>query len=393
MPISCSIGQGQAFDGVEASRQAAIQALRTAGGASPPALAWIIASSEYKIDQVLLGAASALGEIPCIGFSTSVGLTSDGLAPRSVIIGLISGDGLKAQAEWQPDFVEDSAAALKRLSESLNLETAGRGTLFLCCDGFAAVTRKAYEPFWHSKHRIHGCLAWGNLNVGKTFQMGGKSGGSAGAAAGASGVAGALLNGKIKTSAGVSLGWQPVGAVARVTRTKGMWVRELDGHKASETFARLFGHTPRDWVIPPLSQLVRLYPLGFEGEAGNLQVHAPLRVEADGSLRMNTIVNEGHLAHILVGSIENCLSAARQAAEQALEALGGAPPALALLFVDSAWQTLFDETPGAEVTAVRSVLGENVPIIGGYTYGQIYQPSPGIPLELLNQHIQVILFG
>jgi hypothetical protein len=42
---------------------------------------------------------------------------------------------------------------------------------------------------------------------------------------------------------------------------------------------------------------------------------------------------------------------------------------------------------------VREIVGENVPIAGGYTMGQIV-PGPGINSpQFLNQHILVLAFG
>jgi hypothetical protein len=148
-----------------------------------------------------------------------------------------------------------------------------------------------------------------------------------------------------------------------------------------------------------LSYLARLYPLGVEhGE--ELIVRAPLRVEADGSFRMNAAIRDGSDAYLLVGSRASCEKAAVQATQHALHALGEVKPAFALILVDIAWQMLLKSNPGAEITAIQDILGSGVPIIGGYTLGQIVpgketQP-PGASAALpsfLNQHIVVILFG
>jgi hypothetical protein len=186
-------------------------------------------------------------------------------------------------------------------------------------------------------------------------------------------------------------GWQPVGALARLTRVQGHWVRTLDGQPASETYARLFGYPARDWSHSPLCDLVRLYPLGVPEQEG-IVVYSPLRIEVDGSLRMNRVLPEGKTVDFMVGSPETCRQAATQAAEQALQALGPTRPRLAVLLVDAAWQTLLDLEPQAEVNAVRQVIGDDVPIIGGYTFGQIAPSPPGV-LKMLNQHILVLLFG
>ena len=74
-------------------------------------------------------------------------------------------------------------------------------------------------------------------------------------------------------------------------------------------------------------------------------------------------------------------------------ALGNAKPALALVLADVAWQMLFESQPGTELNPVREVLGADVPILGGYTLGQIIPGDASAPPRFLNQHLTVILVG
>jgi hypothetical protein len=187
-------------------------------------------------------------------------------------------------------------------------------------------------------------------------------------------------------------GWDPVGSQLRVTRSRGFWLRTLDGRPASESYASLFGYPARDWAFPPLSYLARLYPLGVEQNDG-LVVRAPIRVEADGSFRMNAAIRDGIDAYLLVGSRAACENAARNAAQQAIRQLGDSKPVLALVLVDVAWQMLLKAQPGAEITAIQEILGEHVPIAGGYTLGQVTTADENTKPKFLNQHIVVIAFG
>jgi len=160
-----------------------------------------------------------------------------------------------------------------------------------------------------------------------------------------------------------------------VTRSRGFWLRTLDGRPASETYAQLFGHPAREWAFPPLSHLARLYPLGVE-QGDQMVVRSPIRVEADGSFRMNAPVRDGVDAYLLVGNRDSCEKAAQQAAQQALQGLNGDKPAFALVLVDIAWEMLLKSHPGAEIAAVQDILGKDVPLVGGYTLGQI---APDLP--------------
>jgi hypothetical protein len=168
-----------------------------------------------------------------------------------------------------------------------------------------------------------------------------------------------------------------------VTRSRGFWLRTLDGRPASETYAQLFGYSARDWAFPPLSHLARLYPLGVE-QGEQLVVRAPIRVEADGSFRMNAPVRDGADAYLLVGSRISCENAAHEAAQQALQQLEGRKPVFALILVDIAWEMLLKSHPGSEIAAVQDIWGGSSHA-GGYTLGRLFCrlkfPQPSINIH------------
>ena len=360
------------------------QALDQAGRA-PVAFAWLIVSHLDPLQQVVAGTTELLGDVPLIGFSTSAALTASGKSRRSVAVALLCGDEVKGRSNWWPDYVQDSRICTLNMLASLAPDEGRGEALLVVADGINGDAGSLCKVLSSRRVPLAGCLSGGELWRGRTYQIGGRKCGSGGLAA-------AVLGGKVSIGVGAAHGWQPVGAVVRLTRVQGPWVRTLDNRQANETYANLFGYTPRDWAYPPLNDLVRLYPLGLQ-ENGDLVVRSPLRVEADGSLRMNTILPEGKLVDLMIGTQQGCLDAARQAARQALSALDGGVPRLAVLLVDAAWGPLLELQPGDEVKAVREVLGDNVPLLGGYTYGQIAQLQFRGPTHLLNQHMVVILFG
>jgi hypothetical protein len=268
--------------------------------------------------------------------------------------------------------------------EELKPDEEGR-VLLIIGDGMGADSANLREELGKSSLKIAGCLAGGDPYLGRTYQFGGRRSGSGG-------LAGAVLDGDSIVGIGAAHGWQPVGALTKVSRVQGPWVRTLDDQPPNEIYSRYFGHTARNWVYQPLNHLVRLYPLGSNQE-DRYTIHAPIRLEADGSLRMNSKIKEGEIVDFMVGTQEACRAAVRQAAVQALTAFQGKKPRLALLFVDTAWQSLLVLEPNFETEIIRSVIGAEVPLIGAYTIGQIFRPSPELPPDLLNQHIEVVLLG
>jgi hypothetical protein len=381
MTLNVSVGHAQALTGREAGLQATHHALNRLGSAAPR-FGFIIASHQYQARDVFSGISSLLGDTPLIGFSSPVGLTAEGLRPNSVILALLSGD-FQAETQWIPGYAQSGREAGEQLAKRL-AENEDTRALFFFADGFNGDAGQLCGAL-SSSIPLAGGLSSGDLHTGHSYQLAGPQNGTGA-------LAGALLRGNLRVGIGSAHGWNPVGSQFRVTRSRGFWLRTLDGHPASETYAKLFGYPAREWAFPPLSHLARLYPLGIDlGE--HMVVRAPIRVEADGSFRMNAPVRDGADAYLLVGSRSACEQAAQQAAQQALQQLAGAKPVFALLLVDIAWEMLLKSHPGMEIAAVQDILGREIPIAGGYTLGQIIPGRDSGAPQLLNQHIVVVAFG
>jgi hypothetical protein len=54
---------------------------------------------------------------------------------------------------------------------------------------------------------------------------------------------------------------------------------------------------------------------------------------------------------------------------------------------------LLKSHPGSEIASVQDILGEDVPLAGGYTLGQIVPGKDSKVPQLLNQHIVVVAFA
>jgi len=382
MTLKAAIGYAQALNGREAGLQAMHQALNSLGSATP-SMGFVIASHQYQARDVVNGASSLLGDTPLIGLSTPVGFTSRGLHPNSVVVGLMNGE-FQVETHWMPGYAQSGRETGSRLLKQLEGKDDARALLFFA-DGFNGDADQLCSALPNTGLALAGALSSGDLHTGHSYQL-------AGPQTGSGALAGAILRGDLKVGVGYAHGWNPVGSHFRVTRSRGFWLRTLDGRPASETYAQLFGHPAREWAFPPLSHLARLYPLGVE-QGDQMVVRAPIRVEADGSFRMNAPVRDGVDAYLLVGNRDSCEKAAQYAAQQALQALDGGKPAFALLLVDVAWEMLLKSHPGTEIDAVQDILGKDVPIAGGYTLGQIVPGKESAPPQLLNQHIVVIVFA
>lgn len=380
--LTVSIGQAQALNGREAGLQATHQALNRMGAAMP-AFGLVIASHQYQARDIVSGVSSLLGDTPMIGFSSPAGLTNEGVHPNSVVVVLLAGD-MQAETHWLPGYAQSARETGSKILKAAS-EQKENSTLLFFADGFNGDADQLCNSLSDGSLKLVGALSSGDLHTGHSYQM-------AGPQTGTGALTAAFLHGDIRVGIGSAHGWNPIGNQFRVTRSRGFWLRTLDGHPASETYAKLFGYPAREWAFPPLSHLARLYPLGVE-QGDQLLIRAPIRVEADGSFRMNAPVRDGVNAYLLVGSRVSCENAAQEAAQQALKQLEGGKPIFALVLVDLAWEMLLKSHPGTEINAVREILGEQVAIAGGYTLGQIAPGKNNPAPQLLNQHIVVITFG
>jgi len=384
MTLTTSVGQAQAFDGREAGLQATHQALKKLG-VGTPSLAIIVASRYYNPKRIANSVSSLLGNTPTIGFSSASALTNEGQTKNSVAVALLSSPDIKVSEHWLSGYAQSGRETASLLSELASVTKTEDKKILFFADGYNGDAEQMCQALESAPFSLIGGLSSGNPHTGTTSQI-------AGIQAGSGSLAAAIIEGNLKIGIGSDHGWRPVGSQFRITRSRGFWIRALDGRPASEAYSQLFGYSARDWGFPPLNYLVRLYPLGLE-VGQELLVRSPLRVEADGSFRMNAPIRDGMDAYLLTGSPATCLEAAQRAAQKARYALDGAKPKLVLILADIAWQMLLKAQSGAEVAAVQDVFGRDVPIIGGYTLGQVVPGKEEGPPDFLNQHITVIAFG
>ena len=77
-----------------------------------------------------------------------------------------------------------------------------------------------------------------------------------------------------------------------------------------------------------------------------------------------------------------------RAVDQALEQLGENPPVFGMLLADLGWNMLLKTHSINLAARVQKKIGEDVPVLGAYTYGQLGRTKPDQPVKYLNQHVQ-----
>ena len=169
---------------------------------------------------------------------------------------------------------------------------------------------------------------------------------------------------------------------------------EMDGVPPAQIYERVFGFPANEWSVPPLSEIISMYPLGIEIFPGSsdLFLRAPVGVGQDGGFKFNAPLAEGQIAHIMVGDIRACLEATSLAVQSAKKQLKGARPLAVCVFMDYAWHLLFKERIIEVLDLIRQGT-DGIPAIGAYTMGHIHSAEQETISQVLNQNIMVVILA
>jgi len=181
---------------------------------------------------------------------------------------------------------------------------------------------------------------------------------------------GILWGGKLNFGLGVKHGWKPLGKPHRVTRASGNIVYEIDGAAAAKVYE---GYLSCDLIRlrKELKRVSILYPIGIylPGEEEYL-LRNILSIEDDGALVFQGNVPQESLIRLMIGTKESCLSATRQAQEEAKKGLFGRKSSFVFIFDSISRYILLGRGAGKELEIIKEGLGKDTPIIGLYTYGE-----------------------
>jgi hypothetical protein len=167
---------------------------------------------------------------------------------------------------------------------------------------------------------------------------------------------------------GVSHGWSPASRPYRVTAADGMRVISLDGFPAIEAFEEHAEGTRQKFDRKEPLPFFLHNIIGIDSGADH-RLRVPLAVDEEGAVVCAAEVPVGSVVRIMRTNTASAVSAAKQAANSALAALGG-PPAAALFFDCVATRLRMGEEFGAELSSLQERFSD-VPLTGCNTHGQI----------------------
>lgn len=365
------IGYASLEENPKAAEEAAIMALKNAQlpDGQTVDLVLLFCSSLYPQSGIVQSVYSTLYPKVLVGCSSAGEIIASGSLKRSVVVLLFSSDRIEVAAGFGESAHENPRQAGQRASF---MATQGikkeRHAFLMFPDGLAGngsdILRGCQEALGTS-FPIAGGSAADDYSFKKTFQFFQDK-------VLTNSVVGVLFGGEVVVGVGIRHGWSPIGKPRKVTKAYLNRVDELDGNPAANLYAEYFGSAAEELKQESLAWLTLAYPLGMSvpGEEEYL-LRNVLHVDpATGALIYSADIPEQSHVRLMMSSRETILSAARRAATQALNGLNGKKPLFALVFNSVARKKLLRLQAKEEVLTIYQALGNNIPLIGFYSYGE-----------------------
>ena len=371
--MKVSIGASYSEDSNAAgtnATQTALDNLRTKGGTFPQCVI-VFASSQYDQQKVLDGVKSVCPQATIVGASTAGEITSDGPLPHhSVAVMMLDAPDIRFATGVGEHVAENArhagAEAARIVKEQMPDLVAFLMTTDILAGNGAEIVRGVVDSLGTEFTTIAGGGAGDDFAFKKTYQYGNGT-----AYSGA--VVGLGLSGPVKMGIGVKHGWIPVGIPKTVTRSEGAVLYELDGKPAIDLYKGYFGEDiiNRELKGTVLAPLTIQYPLGMKVPGSDdMLLRAPFMVDPSGSITCAAEVPQGSQFQLMIGSQDDAIKLAKVAAQQAKDQLGGLKPEAIIIFNCIARSKLFGERAGEEIQIIQEAIGEDVPLIGFYTYSE-----------------------
>lgn len=173
-------------------------------------------------------------------------------------------------------------------------------------------------------------------------------------------------------------GYDPGSEHATVTRGDGRTIHELDGRPAAEVY-NAWTHGKVGDALPTGGNVLMqtsLSPLGrIAGRTGSIpyfQLSHPDSVTPDGSLTMFSNVSVGDVMYLMHGSPDTLVTRAERVARSAIRSVDSDSSRIAgaLVIYCAGCMLMIKERISEVVANLRRGLGEDVPFLGAFTFGE-----------------------
>lgn len=370
MAIRAGVGLSSLRDASQAGHEACMLAMQRMGEGKPDFL-FVFSSVSFDQQEVVRAVRDASGQAPLIGCTDAGEITAEGPAQKSVAVMAIQSDRIAFTNGLGLGIKEDARAAGVAVAKDIAAHSQSPlRTLVMLSDVLvgngADIVRGALDVLG-ANFPLVGGAAGDDFLFQKTSQYRDDE-----VATGA--IAGVGLSGSFTLGIGVRHGWLPIGIPMKVTKSHGAIVEELDHRPAISIYQDYFGEKAEDIKKEPLARMAITYPLGIKvPELDEYLIRDPITVDEKGAITCAAEIPEGSEIRLMIGSKEHAVEAAEEAARKLMKEFerDKTAPKFLLMFNCIAREKLFAQNAKDEIAAVMNIIGNDVPLLGFYTYGEV----------------------
>jgi len=333
-------------------------------------LAIVFSSIEFAHPVILKTISRLLGSVNIIGCSSSVIISNQGILKHGLAIMLLS---LPQDIHFNTAYVKDiNASSITNAGEELGekllygFKNIRRDLGIMLCDGLIP----------EGSRLIYGVQE----RLGKSFPL---VGASTSNITGSNktylyfnesvlndATCGIIWGGKLNFGLGVKHGWKALGKVRTATKSQGNTIYEIDNAPAAKLYEEYLD-CDLSKLRKELKYISIFYPIGIylTGEEEYL-LRNIISITDDGSLHLQGNVPQGSLIRLMIGTKESCLNATRQAVDEVKNGLRGHQYNFILVFDSISRYILLGRQANQELEIIKENFGQDVPIVGLYTYGE-----------------------
>ena len=379
MTIEAGIGVGLGKDPLQSTVEAIRQARRNISSEKID-LAFVFTSAELAHPNILKTINDLLGATAIVGCSGAAIISNQGIFQHGIAIMLVSlPEGIHFNIGYTKDIVtKGSLPAGEELGEKLlyGFRNIHRNLSLIFSDGLMKdKTNFLYglqEKLGQSFPLVGACASDNKLFL-KTYVYFDREVSSNAAC-------GLLFGGKLNFGLGIKHGWKPLGKPRYVTKSDTDILYKIDDAPAAKIYEEYLDCNLTE-LKKQLKHISVLYPIGIHlpGEDEYL-LRNVMSVQEDGSLILQGEIAEGAQIRLMIGTKESCLTATKEAVDEAKKGLQNQRSDFVLVFDSISRYILLGRQASRELQIIKEGLGQDTPIIGIYTYGE------QAPLKAVDYH-------
>ncbi|RUO89917.1 hypothetical protein D7Y11_27840 [Corallococcus sp. AB018] len=375
-PMRIQIGKSRSADCTAAAREASQEALR---GADAPSFALVLCTDQYDAVALASAVGAQLGDIPWAGCCAAGVFAGTELLLQGLVIAVFRGGDFRVGVGMGgPVSVSPRAAGRAAVAEAVSKlppkPPGYRRTLFVLPD---ALSGNSTEVVRGAQQEAGAGIRWAGGGAGNNVRFV-KTAQFTHGHAYQDQVVVIAFDALEPLGVGIQHGWSPYGPPSQVTKARGSTAVELDYERAFEVYRHTAESRGDALDAQSFPRFAMTHPLGIPQANGEFVIRDPLTVEPDGSVRFIAEVPDGSLVRVMEGKRTDLLDAAGSAATLAREAtpgtLGGA-----VVFDCVSRYLLLGEGVRDELARFQDALGEDVPVVGCLTLGEVGAMGGGVP--------------